>query len=802
MKLEEAKNVLPENVFEELSKIIKEKKLKGKVLEKVVEEVVKEYLKAQVEPGEAVGMVAAQSVSEPATQMSVDYKEKVILKRGNRIIIEEIGRFVDRMFNERRYKKEGEYEVLDLNEDLKVLSMDKFGKLHWKKVKALLRHKAPKYLLKIRTRSGREVTATDSHSWVVFDGDIKVVSGKELKVGHRIPVMFRMPEKCMEKIKVGEFISQRYLKRKLPETLDLNWLLGWFFGIYLAEGNATEFYASISNKNEKIRERLREFCKLYGFNYAEYVNSRGGIDFRIYSKGLSNLLKKLFSTGAKNKRIPDFLIGAKEEFVLGLLRGYFDGDGNVGRSSIRFFSKSKELINGIALLLTRIGIFSTIKEEKGGYVLRIPKKYVKIFYEKVGSDLDEKIEKMKRITREGTKIDFIDNFEFPIERIRELLRKHGLLTRYGKRKMGRERLKKLLPHLKFLESDVIWDEIVEIERVKPSKEYVYDVSVGEGFDTFTLASGIVTHNTMRTKHYAGVAAKNVTIGLPRIIEIFNAKTKPSTPMMRIYLKDGRDKKKVEEFAKKIQEITLEDVASDITFDLLNNRLVIKLNEGYMKEFGVTKEKIEEALKKLRGVKYEIKKDTVILSPKKQGIKELYTLRSKIKGVLVSGVPGIKQVYIDEENGEYFIETFGTNLREILKMDEVDKRRVTTNDIFEVWEVLGIEAARNAIIEEASKVLKDQGLPVDIRHLMLIADLMTVDGRIKGITRYGIPGEKSSILARVGFETPVQHLVLSSVKGEVEDMSGVLENVMVNQIVPLGTGLPKLLFGVPYEEGGD
>lgn len=375
--------------------------------------------------------------------------------------------------------------------------------------------------------------------------------------------------------------------------------------------------------------------------------------------------------------------------------------------------------------------------------------------------------------------------------------------------MKLEEARKVLPESVFEELN----RIVKEKKIKGKllekvidevvKEYLRSlVEPGEaiGMVAAQSVSEPATQMTMRTKHYAGVAERNITVGLPRIIEIFNAKTKPSTPMMRIYLKNSKDKKAVEEFAKKIQEINLESISENITFDLTNNRLIINLDKKSMEEFGISISKIESSLKKIRGAKFEIKDDRIYLYPRKQGIKELYSLRSKIKDIIISGVKGIKQVYINKEKEEYFIETFGTNLREILKMDEVDKSRVTTNDIFEVWEILGIEAARNAIIEETMQVLRDQGLPVDIRHIMLIADAMTVNGRIKGITRYGIPGEKSSILARVGFETPVQHLIISSIRGEVEDMGGVLENVMVNQIVPLGTGLPRLLFGVLYGEG--
>ena len=126
------------------------------------------------------------------------------------------------------------------------------------------------------------------------------------------------------------------------------------------------------------------------------------------------------------------------------------------------------------------------------------------------------------------------------------------------------------------------------------------------------------------------------------------------------------------------------------------------------------------------------------------------------------------------------------------MKEVDGTRTTTNDIFEVGEVLGIEAARNLIIKEAKDVFKEQGLDIDIRHIMFLADVMTRTGIVRGVTRSGITGEKESVLARAAFETPIKHVVNASLKGEVDDLNSVVENVILNQPIPLGTGLPGLL----------
>ena len=148
--------------------------------------------------------------------------------------------------------------------------------------------------------------------------------------------------------------------------------------------------------------------------------------------------------------------------------------------------------------------------------------------------------------------------------------------------------------------------------------------------------------------------------------------------------------------------------------------------------------------------------------------------------------------------EFVIITAGSNLADVLQLEEVDAYRTTTNNIFEIEQVLGIEAARQSIINEILKVIESQGLDVNVRHIMLVADTMCVSGSLKGITRYGVVSEKSSVLARASFETPIKHIINAALVGEVDNLNSVVENVMINQPVPIGTGLPNLAVKAPQK----
>ncbi|MCJ2520530.1 MAG: DNA-directed RNA polymerase subunit A'', partial [Candidatus Thermoplasmatota archaeon] len=308
-----------------------------------------------------------------------------------------------------------------------------------------------------------------------------------------------------------------------------------------------------------------------------------------------------------------------------------------------------------------------------------------------------------------------------------------------------------------------------------------------------------TQMTMRTFHYAGVAEMNVTLGLPRLIEIVDARRVPSTPVMEVNLKAGKmDLKKVRKFASAIEMTLLEDIA-EIETDILNSRIVVYPNKARMRSRGVTPKNMDRALKKLKkssvsrvvdGKEKMVK--AYVMESDQPSYRRLQRLLELVKSQKIKGVDGIRRAIIRRRGDEYVVYTEGSNLAAILQMPYVDATRSSSNNVTEIHEVLGIEAARNAIIKEASDTLGEQGLTVDIRHVMLVADMMTNDGDVKAIGRHGISGRKSSVLARAAFEITSHHLLKAAVTGEVDYLDGVAENVIVGQPVTLGTGAVNLV----------
>jgi DNA-directed RNA polymerase subunit A' len=299
-----------------------------------------------------------------------------------------------------------------------------------------------------------------------------------------------------------------------------------------------------------------------------------------------------------------------------------------------------------------------------------------------------------------------------------------------------------------------------------------------------------TQMTLRTFHYAGVREQNVTLGLPRLIEIVDARRVPSTPIMTIYL-TGEYRKSREtavKIARNIVYTSVEDLAEAIYEDPLNEEIVVELNKTMMEDRQITMEELKDKLQ-IPNCSVRLRGDKVHVKPKKGG--SLKKLLEKVSSFYIKGVPGIKRVLVTEEHGEWVIRTDGSNLPKILEVYGVDTSRTTTNNIHEIAKTLGIEAARNALIHEAKSVLEEQGLDVDIRHVMLVADMMTSTGEVQQIGRHGISGKKSSVLARAAFEITVPNIVDAAVKGESDPLEGVTENVIVGQSIPIGTGLVEL-----------
>jgi len=312
-----------------------------------------------------------------------------------------------------------------------------------------------------------------------------------------------------------------------------------------------------------------------------------------------------------------------------------------------------------------------------------------------------------------------------------------------------------------------------------------------------------TQMTMRTFHYAGVAEINVTLGLPRLIEIMDARKEPSTPTMTVYLEPeyGVDRDKAREVSWQIEAAPLHEFG-DITTDMENMHVIVQLNTKVCDKRKIAPPEIMEVApakirerRHYRDFEFDVNEETstIIFTPKdRESYQNLFQLAEHVRNVIVQGIDDILRVVVRKESGEYILYTEGSNLKDVFDIAGVDTTRTRTNNISEIAQVLGVEAARNAIIHEAQSTLNEQGILVDVRHIMIVADMMCMEGEVKQIGRHGIAGEKESVLSRAAFEVTVNHLLDAAVANETDELSGVTENVIVGQPIQLGTGDVKLI----------
>jgi DNA-directed RNA polymerase subunit A" len=354
--------------------------------------------------------------------------------------------------------------------------------------------------------------------------------------------------------------------------------------------------------------------------------------------------------------------------------------------------------------------------------------------------------------------------------------------------------------------DKVKDEDLEVEQLEYllNKVFInYNNSLMEANEPCgTVAAQSIgepgTQMTLRTFHYAGVEEFSVTQGLPRLIEIVDARRFPSTPQMTVYLEKGfrETESNAIKVHNRIEQIRIEQITHDVDLDFVNWEIQIHLIPEICENKGIEIDEIPDILKRYKK-KGSIKREgsTITIDPGIEDLQSLQKLREKILKKVVKGIRGVKRGLLtpSDHSDEWVIKTEGTNLQGVIQIEGVDATRSVSNHIHEIEKLYGIEAARQMIINESQKVLEQQGLDVDLRHLLILADLMCYSGSIQSIGRHGISGSKSSVFARAAFEVTVNQLLDAGLYGEEERLLGIPENVIIGQVCPIGSGRVSVQF---------
>ena len=910
------------------------KRFNKKALEILLQTIILDYKRSLVAPGEMVGMIAAQSIGEPTTQMSSPYCEHIRCVKINKkskiisMVSGPIGELCDKLIetNPQYTFNTGHVDSVEtlldaLDDEYYIIGVDGKEKTHWNKISHVSRHPVNGNLVKVTTRSGRKVTTTLSHSHLIRDNQTVVpIVGADLKEGMRIPVAKHID---------NSFINDTIMIDGTEHKLD--YLFGWLIGAYLAEGHLSKNSGkqtvtgviNITNISEHFIENTKLFAERFG-KTCKFNNKPGeygpGMTTIFTCKPLADMLLRTCNNGSFVKRLPEFAFLAPLEFKAGLIQSYFDGDGNFQSDDkhhqIRVCSRSQQMIKDIALLLNYFDIFGSIKENfvRGStmYNLSISAKYSKSYQHQIGSLVhpDKLMNLVKYCERnEATnlpdEIDKINGLGEVIAKCGKTLGLPGQSRNYGrwtkKESIGRRTLQKyievfeaheqaesIVNELQILKqaasSDVVWDEIVNIEIIIPDQtDYVYDFTVPAN-QTFMTDYGIIVHNTLNTFHFAGVASKsNVTRGVPRMEELLALSASLKNPSLTVYLKpeDETDKEKANVIQYMLEHTKLKEIVKsiEICFDPDDLHTLIEEDKTTMAQYKEFEDMIAECMEvaatgnneneqekskwiirmvldpetmleknitmndvnftlnntykdeiscvysdyNADKLVFRIRMNNIInnnsnrsqkktkLNPLDQS-DQIYLLKNfqdaLLNNIVLRGIKNIDKVILRkikdnlvENAGAYVkrdiwvLDTIGTNMLDALGLDYIDPNRTSSNDIIEIYNVLGMEAARQALYNELSDVLEFDDAYVNAHHMTLLCDRMTFSHKMISIFRHGINNDDIGPIAKASFEETPEMFLKAARHAELDTMRGISANVMCGQEGLYGTAAFQVVLDI-------
>jgi len=791
------------------------------------------FIKAVIQPGEMVGIIAAQSIGEPTSQLSVmgNYQNKIIIK--NKVTNEinmvstKIGKFCDDLISEypeltseTNHVNSVETNLKSLENEYYIIGVDHEEKTHWNKISHISRHPVNGQIIKVLTKSGRSVETTLSHSHLIRNNQtVEPIRGSDLQIGMRIPV--------------AKYIDNTFINE----------------------------YVKLDNNEYKL-----------DYSFGEY-----------YIKNINKL--------------HDFVFTAPNEFKRGLINEYVNSNVNEDKSinSLYIEILSEQQGKDIALLLNYFDIFSIIENN---YLIILPDDCVT--YQKNIQKLDI-LNEIINYSNNNNEIDKIDGLTAVLKNCYQtlyfdstnLVICHILTDIIENKSIKRKTLKKYIKifeshpdsnkiqnELKILNqavnSNVIWDEIVDIEIYDiDQNEYVYDFTVPAN-QTFMMDNGIIVHNTLNVKHTGGVASKSKTVmGVPRIQELLHYSKNIKTPEMIVYLNDDicTDKFKVNKISSYLTHLNIKDliISAEIIYDIKSDVLI---NDSVSIPFFVNNQKAEiNSLPfvfrlKMDMVKMHDKEITLLdikskfinywtknftnLKNMKKIEKDIFTkisrcvilsnntvdnqiihirfnmssfnlnlltefLKIVLNQIMLKGIEHIefsemiqlKRLNFNKDSGDqeivnqYIINTEGINFEKLKYIKGINHKISTCNDISTIYRLYGIEAAKQTIMDELNKTFNADGSSlINTAHISVLIDMMTFTGGIISIDRHGLSKIDSDPIAKASFEKTMEHFLNAAIFNEVDHVESVSSRIMLGRVIQGGTGAFDLILDVSKLENSE
>lgn len=410
--------------------------------------------------------------------------------------------------------------------------------------------------------------------------------------------------------------------------------------------------------------------------------------------------------------------------------------------------------------------------------------------------------------------------------------------------LNKKRLRRQLEDVQ-VDPKIINDLKKEIEK----EWYKSQIQPGEAVGVL-CAQSIGEKNTqtaLNTFHKAGQSEKTMTEGVPRFQELLNATKNPRMVNHKIYLNETTSNiSEVRDIvSNKINGISFKDLCSCVDIHLdkedekwykifsilfndkfsnFDNCLVVQLNKQKMFEYKITERHIADAIENsytdvfcvyspYGDGRMDIFVDTTDVLSKlqdtdnigyvnKENAVEIYLediVQINLEKIIVCGISGINEIFYVKEKNEWIVETNSdvsdvnkNNIfPSILSLSIVDSNRTISNNIWEIYETFGVEAAKQFLIEEYMSIMDG----INICHAELLVDRMTFSGGISSISRYTLKNDDSGPMNKASFEESLDNFLNAASNCEVESTDGISASIICGKRSNTGTGIMGLLMDV-------
>lgn len=388
----------------------------------------------------------------------------------------------------------------------------------------------------------------------------------------------------------------------------------------------------------------------------------------------------------------------------------------------------------------------------------------------------------------------------------------------------------------WIRGDLVWDRIVTIRSVVNPPDVVYDLSVEED-ETFMLQNGMFVHNTLNSFHSAGLVTKMVVTGVPRFLELLNATKEPksASAIFSLSCDNIKSPKNIRDILRHtLVSFHMHDIVTSVdvwvdrkeeehwysAFEIVygqrfthnTNGLTIQFDPNKIVSYKIPLSMVKKKIESVYGdifcifspyhqFQMDIFVDTTEIHPPQNVENTSYittknyvrifledVVKTKILEIHICGIPNITDFFIQpQQDNVWRVETTGSNLKMVLGHKDVDSTSAYSNNMWEIYQCFGIEAAREFLIQEFKSIVSGDGSFINMCHVALIVDVMTHHGTIYSISRYGIKKEKIGVLSRASFEESLDQFLNAGFYSEKDNLHGVSAAIMVGKRSSVGTG---------------